>query len=111
MFRLLSGADDLVAIELDGAEAKVPAGVSVAAALLYLDKIPTRHSVVKATPRAPFCMMGICFECLIEIDGVADQRACQQQVRSGMHLKRQLVPAPPASKDPPASTEPADSVL
>jgi predicted molibdopterin-dependent oxidoreductase YjgC len=105
MFRLLSDADDLVIIELDGAKAKVPAGVSVAAALLYLDRIPTRHSVVKATPRAPFCMMGICFECLIEIDGVADQRACQQQVRTGMRLMRQLAPAPPAS------TEPADSVL
>jgi predicted molibdopterin-dependent oxidoreductase YjgC len=105
MFRLLSDAEDLVIIELDGAKAKVPAGVSVAAALLYLDRIPTRHSVVKATPRAPFCMMGICFECLIEIDGVADQRACQQQVRTDMRLMRQLAPAPPDC------TEPADSVL
>jgi len=92
MFRLLGDADDLLTIELDGAEAKVPAGVSVAAALLYLDRIPTRHSVVKSTPRAPFCMMGICFECLIEVDGVVDQRACQLQVRAGMRLKRQLAP-------------------
>ena len=90
MFRLLGAADDLVTIELDGAEAKVPAGVSVAAALLYLDRIPTRHSVVNGTPRAPFCMMGICFECLIEIDGVVDQRACQLQVRAGMRLRLQL---------------------
>jgi predicted molibdopterin-dependent oxidoreductase YjgC len=94
MFRLLGDAGDLVAIELDSAEEKVPAGVSVAAALLYLDKIPLRHSAVNAAPRAPFCMMGICFECLIEIDGVVDQRACQQQVRSGMRLKRQFAPAP-----------------
>ena len=92
MFRLLCDAGNLLVIELDGAEAKVPAGVSVAAALLYLDRIPTRHSVVKAAPRAPFCMMGICFECLIEIDGVVDQRACQLQVRAGMRLRRQLVP-------------------
>jgi predicted molibdopterin-dependent oxidoreductase YjgC len=92
MFRLLGDADDLLIIELDGAEEKVPTGVSVAAALLYLDRIPTRHSVVKAAPRAPFCMMGICFECLIEIDGVADQRACQLQVRTGMRLRRQLAP-------------------
>jgi predicted molibdopterin-dependent oxidoreductase YjgC len=94
MFRLLGDADDLLTIELDSAEEKVPAGVSVAAALLYLDRIPTRHSVAKAAPRAPFCMMGICFECLIEIDGVVDQRACQQQVRSGMRLKRQFTSAP-----------------
>ena len=92
MFRLLGDAGALLTIELDGAEVNVPAGVSVAAALLYLDRIPTRHSVVKAAPRAPFCMMGICFECLIEIDGVADQRACQLQVRTGMRLRRQLAP-------------------
>ena len=92
MFRLLGNADDLVVVELDGVEVKVPAGVSVAAALLYLDRIPTRHSAVKAAPRAPFCIMGICFECLVEIDGVVDQRACQLQVRAGMRLKRQLVP-------------------
>jgi predicted molibdopterin-dependent oxidoreductase YjgC len=92
VFKLLGDADNLVVIELDGAEAKVPVGVSVAAALLYLDRIPTRHSLVKAAPRAPFCMMGICFECLIEIDGVVDQRACQLQVRAGMRLRCQLAP-------------------
>jgi predicted molibdopterin-dependent oxidoreductase YjgC len=92
MFRLLGDTHDLVAIELDGTEVKVPVEVSVAAALLFLDRIPTRHSVVKAAPRAPFCMMGICFECLVEVDGVVDQRACQLQVRAGMRLRRQLSP-------------------
>ncbi len=92
MFRLLGATGDLVVIELDGVEVKVPAGISVAAAMLYLDRIPLRHSVVKGAPRAPFCMMGVCFECLIEVDGVVDQRACQLQLRSGMRLRRQLTP-------------------
>ena len=52
MFRLLGDTGDLVVIELDGTEVKVPAGVSVAAALLFLDRIPLRHSVVK---RARVC--------------------------------------------------------
>ena len=90
MFRLLDAGDDQIVIELDGVQETVPAGVSVAAALLYLDKIPLRHSVVNATPRAPFCMMGICFECLIEVDGVVNQLACQMQVRAGMRLRRQI---------------------
>jgi predicted molibdopterin-dependent oxidoreductase YjgC len=90
MFKLLGDAGEQLVVELDGAEVTVPAGVSVAAALLYLDRIPTRHSVVNGLPRAPFCMMGICFECLIEVDGVADQRACQIQVRAGQRLRRQL---------------------
>ena len=91
MFRLLDEAGAQVVIELDGVQETVPANVSVAAALLYLDKIPLRHSAVNAAPRAPFCMMGICFECLIEVDGVANQRACQLQVQAGMHLRRQLL--------------------
>jgi predicted molibdopterin-dependent oxidoreductase YjgC len=90
MFRLLDAAGAQIVIELDGVQETVPAGVSVAAALLYLDKIPLRHSAVNAAPRAPFCMMGICFECLIEVDGVANQRACHWQVQAGMRLRRQF---------------------
>ncbi len=97
MFRLLEAAAEQVVIEVDDTEETVPAGVSVAAALLYLDKIPLRHSVVNAKSRAPFCMMGICFECLIEVDGVANQRACQLQVQPGMRLRLQLSPPAGAS--------------
>ena len=97
MFRLLDAVGTQIVIELDGVQETVPAGVSVAAALLYLDKIPLRHSAVSAVPRAPFCMMGICFECLIEVDGVADQRACQRQVQAGMRLRRQFSSATGAS--------------
>jgi predicted molibdopterin-dependent oxidoreductase YjgC len=90
MFRLLADAPEQVVVELDGVEVSVPAGVSVAAALLYLGRIPTRHSPVTGGARAPFCMMGACFECLVEIDGVSNQRACQRQVEAGMRLRRQL---------------------
>lgn len=89
MFRLLGEASQQVLVELDGVEVSVPAGVSVAAALLYLGRIPTRHSPVTGAARAPFCMMGACFECVLEIDGVSE-RACQRQVEAGMQLRRQL---------------------
>jgi len=93
MFKRLQAvahAADDIAIELDGEMVSVPAAVSVAAALLYLDAIPTRHTPVSGAARAPFCMMGVCFECLIEVDGVGDQRACQVPVQPGMRLRRQL---------------------
>ena len=92
MFKMLEAAAGQVAIELDGVEVSVPADVSVAAALLYLDKIPLRHSAVHGSPRAPFCMMGICFECLVEVDGLANQRACQLQVKANIRLRLQLAP-------------------
>jgi NADH dehydrogenase/NADH:ubiquinone oxidoreductase subunit G len=34
-------------------------------------------------------MMGVCFECLVEIDGVPNQQACMTPVRSGMRIKLQ----------------------
>lgn len=93
MFKRLDTDAEQVLIELDGVEVSVPAGVSVAAALLSLDILPLRQTPVSGAARAPFCMMGICFECLVEIDGIANQRACQLQVQAGMHLRRQLAQA------------------
>jgi predicted molibdopterin-dependent oxidoreductase YjgC len=83
-------AGDEIVIELDGETVSVPAAVSVAAAMLYLGAVPMRNTPLSGAARAPFCMMGVCFECLVEIDGVGDQRACQVQVRPGMRLRRQL---------------------
>jgi predicted molibdopterin-dependent oxidoreductase YjgC len=34
--------------------------------------------------------MGVCFECLVEIDGVPNQQGCLAQVREGMRIERQL---------------------
>ena len=35
-------------------------------------------------------MTGACFECLLEIDGIENQRACQVEVEAGMKVRRQL---------------------
>lgn len=94
MFRQLdSGAPERVEIELDSRPVGVPAGISLAAALLWLDALPTRHTPVGAAPRAPFCMTGACFECLVEIDGRVNQRACQVLVEADMRVRRQLASA------------------
>jgi predicted molibdopterin-dependent oxidoreductase YjgC len=34
-------------------------------------------------------MMGVCFDCLMEIDGVANQQACLVTVAEGMRINRQ----------------------
>ena len=93
MFKLLDELAPRVVVTLDGAEVSVPEGVSVAAALLSLNDMPTRNTAVSGAPRAPFCMMGVCFECLVEIDGEANQRACQRPVEDGMVLRRQRLPS------------------
>jgi predicted molibdopterin-dependent oxidoreductase YjgC len=92
MFRRIeNGGDEVVEILLDGEAVSVPAGMTVAAVLLMLDRIPTRTHPVTGTPRAPHCLMGACFECLLEIDGI-EQRACQVVVSAGMQIARRLEP-------------------
>ena len=60
---------------------------SVAAALLA-DGIPSfGRRPVSTVPRAPFCMIGNCFDCLVEIDGETNLQAGLVTVRDGMRIR------------------------
>lgn len=74
-----------VTIFADGRSVRVPAGVTVAAALLDLGTFAFRRSV-SGEPRAPVCGMGTCYECRVTIDGVAHRRACLVTVAEGMRV-------------------------
>lgn len=80
---------ETVTITFEGKALTVPAGINVAAALLVGGAHEFRTSVVGQVPRAPYCMMGVCFECLVEIDGVPARQSCLVEVRDGMQIKRQ----------------------
>lgn len=67
----------------------VPAGITVAAALLLRGAGHFRTTPVNSSPRAPYCMMGVCFECLVEVDGKPSRQACLTTVRDGMVVRRQ----------------------
>ena len=89
MFGLLDdSAPERVEIRVDETRLEVPAGISVAAAMLLADQLPTRYSAISGAARAPFCLMGVCFECRVNIDGVSAERACLVEVRAGMRIRR-----------------------
>lgn len=93
MFRRLdNNPEKRVTITIDGTPFEVAAGETVAAAVLVSGMGYTRTTPVSDTPRAPFCMMGVCYECLMVIDGQANQRACQAYVADGMRIERQHGP-------------------
>ena len=94
MYDLLPDAGGhTVSVIVDDRPVAVPAGASVAAALLLADAVPSRTSAVSHAPRAPYCMMGVCFECLVEIDGTAERQACMVTVVDGMSIRRTTQPA------------------
>lgn len=78
-----------VTIEFEGEPLSAQQGDSVAAALLAGDHRTFRTTPVNGVKRGPFCMMGVCFDCLVEIDGVANRQACMVEVSEGMRIKRQ----------------------
>ena len=83
-------SDQTLTIDFEGNRIQVPVGITVAAAVMgYAQKNYIRNSPVDGKKRAPFCFMGVCHECLMEIDGVPNRQACIMEVRQGMKIKRQ----------------------
>lgn len=80
---------ETVWVTLDGRHVSLPAGMNVAAALLGIGEIIFRISPSSQKPCSPHCLMGVCFECMMEIDGVQRQ-ACMTAVRAGMVINRHL---------------------
>ena len=78
-----------VRLNFEGRAIDAAPGDTVAAALLVAGVGATRETPVSGAPRAPFCMMGACFECLVEIDGEENVQACMTPVRDGMTVRRQ----------------------
>ncbi len=73
--------------QLDGEAREAPAGVSVAAALLGLGETVFGTTPERLAPRAPFCLMGVCFSCVVEIDG-ARRQSCLVDLAEGMRVVR-----------------------
>ena len=85
-----------VTIYIGGSAHTARAGDSVVAAMLAAGIDHCRTTPVSGAPRAPYCMMGVCFDCLVTIDGVGNRQGCLVRVREGMridvqHGKRDLI--------------------
>lgn len=87
--RLPDIGGDGVTLSVDGAPVTARAGDSLAAALLAAGILACRTSAVSGAPRGPYCMMGVCFECLVAVDGVGSRQACLTPVRDGMRVETQ----------------------
>jgi predicted molibdopterin-dependent oxidoreductase YjgC len=61
-------------------------GQTVAAVLAANSIRVYRHTEKSEAPRGIFCGMGICYDCLVTINGVANQRACVTLIESGMRI-------------------------
>ena len=79
-----------VTIKFEDETFTVGAEETVSAALLASGVEIARTTEKSNRKRAPYCLMGVCFECLTEIDGKANQQSCLVKVRDGMKIKRKI---------------------
>jgi predicted molibdopterin-dependent oxidoreductase YjgC len=89
MFRRLDDKGAALVVKVDGREIGAREGDTVAAAMLVAGIDRFRTTPVSDSPRAPYCLMGVCFDCLVTIDGVGSRQACLVQVRAGMLIETQ----------------------
>jgi predicted molibdopterin-dependent oxidoreductase YjgC len=78
-----------VRFTFDGHTLEAAEGETIAVALFAAGKTSLRTTARLEEPRGLFCNMGVCFECLVEVDGHANLRACQTVVRPGMDVRTQ----------------------
>lgn len=90
MFRKLNDSrGETLTVYIDGVPVVAEVNDSVAAVLLRQTPMWSRTSPVSGARRAPYCMMGVCFDCIATVDGVSSVQTCLTPVRDGMRVERQ----------------------
>jgi predicted molibdopterin-dependent oxidoreductase YjgC len=85
---------ETVTITVDGVPLTGRAGTSIAGLLLASGESAWRTTSFGAEPRGVFCGIGVCFDCVVEVNGLPDVRACLRRARDGDAVVRQHI-APP----------------
>jgi predicted molibdopterin-dependent oxidoreductase YjgC len=77
-------------VTVDGQPVVAYAGETVATVLIAAGLRPFRRTLLSGEPRALYCGMGVCFDCLVSLNGRLNVRACLTPVRPGDQVRRQL---------------------
>ena len=83
------GRSRRVVFSYEGRPVEAEEGDTVATALLAAGVGATRTSAVSGAARGAYCMMGVCFDCLVMIDGAPNRQGCMTEIREGMRIERQ----------------------
>lgn len=89
--RLPDASTASVRVVIDGRPFEAASNDTVAAALLASGHASFRVSALSGAGRGPYCMMGVCFECLVTIDGQANRQACMVRVEQDMRIETRPV--------------------
>ena len=80
---------DSFEIEVDGILAPAHQGETVASVMLASGSRALRNTRKEDKPRGLFCGIGVCYDCLVVVDGRANVRACMTRAVPGMKVQTQ----------------------
>lgn len=75
--------------EFDGEKVQFRPGQTVGAALVAAGRPAWRSTRLAGAPRGIFCGIGVCFDCLVTVDGEPNQRACLVRAEAGQTVTSQ----------------------
>ena len=78
-----------VTVTVNSQSVTAPEGQTVWATMALAGQLATRKAALSGEGRSAFCAMGVCFECLIQINGMPNQQACLRRVSEGMNIQTQ----------------------
>ncbi len=76
-------------IEVDGTPTTAYRGETVASVMLAGGTLTLRRTRKMDKPRGLFCGIGVCYDCLVIVDGRANVRACMTRAAPGMKVRTQ----------------------
>jgi len=76
-----------VTIEVNGQSIPAYEGETLLAALIAAGFRELKKSPVKGEPRSALCGMGVCYECIVTVDGVPNVRSCMTEVKDNMKVE------------------------
>jgi predicted molibdopterin-dependent oxidoreductase YjgC len=77
---------DGINLTVDGNPLHAHRGQTIAAALIASGRRIFRRTRVNGKPRGLYCGMGVCYDCVVRVNGETE-RACMRQVEEGMHIE------------------------
>ncbi|WP_309052238.1 (2Fe-2S)-binding protein [Streptomyces sp.] len=72
-----------ISVTVDGERLDAVTGQTVAGLLMSRGRVSWRTTAGAGRPRGLFCGIGVCFDCLVTVNGLDDVRACQRRVADG----------------------------
>lgn len=88
-----------IVITIDGAEVHGRAGQTIAAVLLASGRVAWQPAAPRRHPRGVYCGIGVCYDCLLTVNGIRDVRACQRAACDGDVVSAQADSLPPDGRE------------